>query len=115
VNTLAQTAGLPVNPCIVVLSPQGVSDGVDYGYAARDGSAVVIQAVVIPDELAERCLSLARTCGLVVCGIDLRLAPGGRWYCFEVNPSPGFTYYQASTGHAIDRAIARVLTGGRRR
>ena len=90
------------------------SDAVDYRYAGRDGSDVSIQAETIPHELAERCVHLAKACGLLVCGIDLRLSPDGRWYCFEVNPSPGFTFYQAATGHAIDRAIARVLTANTR-
>lgn len=89
------------------------SNAVDYRYPGRDGGDVSIQAETIPDELAERCLNLARACGLIVCGIDLRLEPDGRCYCFEVNPSPGFTFYQAATGHAIDHAIARVLTARR--
>jgi D-alanine-D-alanine ligase-like ATP-grasp enzyme len=47
--------------------------------------------------------------GLLVAGIDLRRTPDGRWSCFEVNPSPGFTYYQDKTGHPIDQAIAELL------
>jgi len=44
-----------------------------------------------------------------VAGVDLRCTPDGRWYCFEVNPSPGFTYFQQKTDQAIDEAIARLL------
>jgi glutathione synthase/RimK-type ligase-like ATP-grasp enzyme len=87
------------------------SDAVDYRYAGRDGSSVTIRAEALPGQVVERCLSLARSTRLLVCGIDLRRTPDGRWYCFEVNPSPGFTYYQSATGQRIDRAIARVLTG----
>jgi D-alanine-D-alanine ligase-like ATP-grasp enzyme len=47
--------------------------------------------------------------GLAVAGIDLRRTPEGQWYCFEVNPSPGFTYFQAQAGQAIDQAIAQLL------
>jgi hypothetical protein len=39
--------------------------------------------------------------GLSLSGIDLRLTPAGEWYCFEVNPSSAFTYYQEATGHPI--------------
>jgi hypothetical protein len=43
--------------------------------------------------------------GLIVAGIDLRLSNN----CFEINPSPGFTYYQRLTGHRIDESIAHLL------
>jgi D-alanine-D-alanine ligase-like ATP-grasp enzyme len=49
---------------------------------------------------------------LIVAGIDLRHTPAGKWYCFEVNPSPGFTYYQAATHQPIDEAIAQLLVAG---
>jgi hypothetical protein len=29
--------------------------------------------------------------------------------CFEVNPSPGFSYYEGHTGQPISAAIARYL------
>ncbi len=48
-------------------------------------------------------------------GIDLRLDPEGRWYCFEVNPSPGYSFFQEHTGQRIDRAIARLLLAADRR
>ena len=44
--------------------------------------------------------------------MDLRSTPDGAWYCFEVNPSPGFTYYQEETGQPIADAIARLLAAG---
>jgi glutathione synthase/RimK-type ligase-like ATP-grasp enzyme len=90
-----------------------VSDADDYRYAGREGLEVQLRAWQIPSELAERCCSLARTLGLPVAGIDLRYHPAGRWFCFEVNPSPAFTYYQDETGQPIDAAIARLLIAGR--
>jgi D-alanine-D-alanine ligase-like ATP-grasp enzyme len=47
--------------------------------------------------------------GLPVAGIDLRHAPDERWVCFEVNPSPAFTFYEHATGQSIGAAIARLL------
>jgi hypothetical protein len=35
---------------------------------------------------------------LVVAEVDLRRTPEDDWYCFEVTPSPGFSYYQSFTG-----------------
>jgi hypothetical protein len=50
--------------------------------------------------------------GLLVAGIDLRCTPEGQWFCFEVNPSPAFTYYQAVTHQPVDEAIAQLLVDG---
>jgi hypothetical protein len=36
---------------------------------------------------------------------------GGRVYCFEVNPNPGFSYFEAQTGQPIAQAVARYLMG----
>jgi hypothetical protein len=89
------------------------SHAADYRYAAREGARVELQAGTLPPECADRCRRLAATLGLAVAGVDLRYTPEGRWFCFEVNPSPGFTYYQTATGQPIDQAIAALLAGGR--
>jgi D-alanine-D-alanine ligase-like ATP-grasp enzyme len=52
---------------------------------------------------------LATAIGLPSAGIDLRRTQEGRWYCFEVNPSPGFTFYQDATGQRIAEAVAILL------
>ncbi|HEX8156488.1 MAG TPA: hypothetical protein VF526_03785 [Solirubrobacteraceae bacterium] len=42
----------------------------------------------LPADLAARCTSLARSSGLDLAGIDLRITRDGDAFCFEVNPSP---------------------------
>jgi glutathione synthase/RimK-type ligase-like ATP-grasp enzyme len=42
-------------------------------------------------------------------GIDLRLGDDGVATCFEVNPSPSYSYYQAHTGQPIATSLARLL------
>lgn len=86
-----------------------LSDADDYRYAAYQGSETKLRPYVLPDDCAGRCVKLAAHVGLLVAGIDLRRTPDDRWYCFEVNPSPGFTYYQEGTQQPIDQAIARLL------
>jgi D-alanine-D-alanine ligase-like ATP-grasp enzyme len=49
---------------------------------------------------------------LLVAGVDLRVRPDNTWVCFEVNPSPGFTWYEESTNHEIAEAIADLLVRG---
>jgi glutathione synthase/RimK-type ligase-like ATP-grasp enzyme len=81
----------------------------DFRYAARQGGATEMHACELPEECAARCRTLAAYLGLPFAGIDLRRTPDGDWCCFEVNPSPGFTYFQEATGQRIDEAVARDL------
>jgi glutathione synthase/RimK-type ligase-like ATP-grasp enzyme len=84
----------------------------DYRYAHRHGTTVNIRPYVMPFDVAERCRAITVALGLQVAGIDLRQRPDGRWYCFEVNPSPAFSYYQNATDQLIDVAIAQLLVSG---
>lgn len=87
-----------------------ISEADDYRYPGRHG--VEIQARRLPRDVEDRCRSLAAAARLPVAGIDLRRTPEGGWYCFEVNPSPAFTYYESMTGQPIGNAIARLLAAG---
>lgn len=95
-----------------VFASQVVSDGIDYRYAARQEATTTIYPYDLPEEIEARCRRMAAAMGLLVAGIDLRCTPDGVWYCFEVNPSPGFSYFQDSTQQPIDEAIARLLMAG---
>lgn len=93
-----------------VFACEVISDADDYRYAAsRGGTAPTIVACELPVEVRERCIAVSRSLELPLAGIDLRRAPDGRWFAFEVNPSPGFTYYEAHTGQPIADAIACYL------
>jgi glutathione synthase/RimK-type ligase-like ATP-grasp enzyme len=85
------------------------SDAADYRYAGRNGGGIAMQEIAIPDDLGTRLVGLTASLGLLVSGIDLRLTPDGDWFCFEVNPSPGFSFYQEATGQPIGEAIVDLL------
>lgn len=85
------------------------SSAIDYRYAGREGLDVELESVYIENALVERCRSLSEQLELPLCGIDLRVAPGGEVYCFEVNPSPAYSYYQEQTGQDIASAIVEYL------
>jgi hypothetical protein len=87
------------------------SPATDYRYASRQGLDVTIRPYQLPPDVSDRCRALSRSLGLKVTGVDLRRDPEGRWYCFEVNPSPAFSYYQAAGKQPIDEAIAGLLAG----
>lgn len=90
-----------------------LSDGVDYRYASRENKQRVMRAVELDHDLHTRCLTLAQCLGLSLSGIDLRRTPEGAYYCFEVNTSPGFTFFENYTNQRIGDALADLLCAGR--
>jgi hypothetical protein len=92
-----------------VFACEVTSSAIDYRYPRAAEEAPEIRPIELPAELADRCRRLVASMSLEVGGIDLRRTPDGQWYCFEVNPSPGFTYYEKATGQPIARAIATLL------
>ncbi len=81
----------------------------DYRYAGRVGAEMRMRDTRLPDEIATACRRLADTLQLVLTGIDLRRTPDGRWYCFEANPSPVFTYYERYSGQPLTDAVCELL------
>ena len=94
-----------------VFATEITSTATDYRYAARDGRQCELRAITLPDELAERCVRLARELRLPLAGVDLRRTPDGDVVCFEVNPMPGYSFYESHTGQPISTALARFLAG----
>ncbi|MEO7236317.1 MAG: hypothetical protein ABIW80_13210 [Lapillicoccus sp.] len=84
----------------------------DYRYAARQvDEAAGLEAYELDGEIAGRCVALAADLGLEFAGVDLKLTPDGEVYCFEVNPSPAYTYFEDQTKQPIAAALARHLAG----
>lgn len=82
------------------------SDADDYRY---DRAAERI-AVELPHAIASRCVALSRSLGLAFAGIDLRRDAQGTWFCFEVNPSPAYPYFEQRGRADIAEAVADLLT-----
>ncbi len=95
-----------------VFATRIVAEATDYRYSrAGQDRDTELQPWSIPDELAERCLRLARSLGLAFAGIDLKITREDEVFCFEVNPCPAFSYYESYTGQPIARALAEYLVG----
>ena len=108
VNLRVHTVGGEVFPTAVA------SDATDYRYATRlTGEPAALREVTLSDELAEKCLRLSAALGLEFAGIDLKVTPDQEVYCFEVNPSPAYSYYEGNAGQPISAALARHLASGR--
>lgn len=84
------------------------SEADDYRYGGRQGLSVSVEPATLPDDWPDRCRALAADLNFLLAGIDLRCTPDGAWYCFEVNPSPAFTFYDRR-GQGIARAVSRLL------
>jgi len=95
-----------------VFATRVYAEAVDYRYATREGRTVEMEPTVLPQDVAAACLRLAHQLDLVLTGIDLKETPEGDYYCFEVNPSPGFLYYEQSSGQPISAALANLLQRG---
>jgi glutathione synthase/RimK-type ligase-like ATP-grasp enzyme len=91
-----------------------VSAADDYRYAARSGDSVQFLPRELPDELGRGCFRVSEALRLPLCGIDLRRTPQGEWFCFEVNPSPGYSFYESATGHRISESISHFLSSAGR-
>ncbi len=96
-----------------VFASEIVTDRLDYRYVHREGGTRTIRPVELSSELQARCVKLANSLGLVLSGIDLRRTPDGEYYCFEVNTSPAFMFYENHTGQRIGDALADLLCAAR--
>jgi hypothetical protein len=88
------------------------SPAIDYRYPQDEAERPMMAPCALPPDIAEGCRRLAAGLGLGLAGIDLRRSERGGWVCFEVNPSPGFTYYEHAADQPIASATARLLSGG---
>ncbi len=80
------------------------SDKLDYRY----GNTIMI-AEELPTNIADKCRMLNDALGLHFSGIDLMLTPDNKWYCFEVNTSPAYSYFQLNTGLQISKALSEFM------
>ena len=92
-----------------VIATRVDSPAVDYRYAEHGQDGTRLTPFDLPADLADRCRTLTAGLGLAFSGIDLRFTPGGDVVCFEVNPSPAYSYYEYETGQPISLALARYL------
>lgn len=84
----------------------------DYRYAGLHGASVTAVPLSLAPELADRIRAMVRAMRLELAGVDLRRTPDGQWYGLEVNPSPGFTFYERISSVDIAPKIAALLVEG---
>jgi glutathione synthase/RimK-type ligase-like ATP-grasp enzyme len=83
------------------------SDAIDYRYALEQvGRHADLYPIELSEKLSQRCVHLTMMFGLEFSGIDLKITPDGEVVCFEVTPSPAFSYYEVNTGQPIAQTLA---------
>jgi glutathione synthase/RimK-type ligase-like ATP-grasp enzyme len=94
-----------------VLAVRIESDAVDYRYARMERRKRKMTAMDLPPELEKACLDLSRELGLLMAGIDLKRTPEGAYYCFEVNASPGFLFFERASRPFVADVLGEFLAG----
>lgn len=94
-----------------------VSRGVDYRYARSSGRDRVIESFPTSELGTELIVNLQRYCrkvGLLFAGIDLIYdKQSGAWFVLEVNPAPGFEFFDRFIDEGISKALARFVVTDR--
>lgn len=85
------------------------TDFTDYRYAKKFGGDAKLEPYVLDNETSEKCIALSHDLALDFTGIDLKMTSDNKMFCFEVNPSPAFSYYESNTNQPIARAVAEYL------
>jgi ribosomal protein S6-L-glutamate ligase RimK-like protein len=80
---------------------------IDYRYS----ETITGYSCSLPRAVERMCVSLAKTEGLALAGIDLLLTGEGRWSVFEVNPSPAFSIFESMLkSPCISTLVLQYLT-----
>lgn len=108
----AQVPGVDVRVHVVgeeTYAAEICSAATDYRYAHHVGDAAELRAIELPKAIAKRCVAMSKAMNLPLSGIDLRRRADGHYVCFEVNPMPAYSYFEAETGLPIAQALTRLL------
>jgi glutathione synthase/RimK-type ligase-like ATP-grasp enzyme len=84
-------------------------EAVDYRFAGEEGYILTMVPAVLPEGTAANCIRLTKELGLALSGIDLKETPSGEYYCFEVNTSPAFLFYEPPSRPVVGDALAEFL------
>jgi hypothetical protein len=73
-----------------VVAAKITGDAVDYRYSPKVG----IYPYTLPADVQAWCVAAATSEGLDLAGIDLIVTEEGKWFCFEINPMPGYHWFE---------------------
>jgi hypothetical protein len=85
------------------------STAVDYRTAAE--AQVTYAPCDLPGELVTRMIGCTRASGLAFAGWDFKVGEDRQYWCLEVNPMPGYDWYDRRLDGAISAGLVDLLTG----
>lgn len=84
------------------------TSAIDYRYPAPSHRRT-LEPFELDRKTTRLCIDTARLLNLGFAGIDLKMDENGTLFCLEVNPCPGFSFFQRQTGQPIATALAHYL------
>lgn len=86
------------------------TNAVDYRYAAKNGFESEYEVIETPEEIKIKCLDYARHQQLLFAGFDFKVDKiSGDWYVLEVNPMPGYDFFDDKMDGSISHALGDLL------
>jgi glutathione synthase/RimK-type ligase-like ATP-grasp enzyme len=76
-----------------------------------DANELNHEAIDLPRDVAERCLALIKSYGLVFAAVDFAVDPEGRHVFFEINPSGQWAWLEERAGVPLRGRLAALLAG----
>lgn len=86
------------------------TETVDYRYASKYKAKSKLRPYDLDSNTKEKCIKLTKGLGLDFSGIDLKICKDNQIFCFEVNPSPAYSFYEANANQPISKAVAEYLS-----
>ncbi len=83
----------------------------DYRYAPDYNETLKLVKYSLPKNIEKACVQLSKNLGLGLSGIDLfQESSTGDWYCFEINTSPGYSWFEKYSKVNITESLIKYLT-----
>lgn len=92
-----------------VYAQEITSSAVDYRTAAETEATYV--PCDLPEELVARMVDCTRESGMAFAGWDFKVGEDWQHWCLEVNPMPGYDWYDRKLDGAISAGLVDLLTG----
>lgn len=82
----------------------------DYRYAMSNGHRLSFNVIELPQHVKIACLKLMNILNLNFAGIDLFFdETDNKYYCFEINTYPGYTWYEENSSYPITKVLVDYL------
>jgi hypothetical protein len=84
-----------------------VSQNTDYRYDTSENEYSLIE---VPSHILKLCIKYCKQEKLIFAGIDFKIdSTDKKWYALDVNPMPGYDFYDRKIGNKISKALIKYL------